>query len=183
MMQPFTTMIKIVIFLNYTVLMSHIFLIRKRPKKPSSLPSNQRLLIWYLLYLHICSTCTRCLRERQRKANIQHKDWLSWAFRILIHVGQYPIWRKKKQSIFRIKRVDSWYGYPEAFKIAHARCFLCVFDRVVERGKYGTTCSLTSLIFRNIQVVHMRAQFMKKHRTYSFENMTWPKLRKQWHTT
>ena len=28
---------------------------------------------------------------------------------------------KKKLSKFRIKRVDSWYGYTEAFKTAHAR--------------------------------------------------------------
>ena len=28
---------------------------------------------------------------------------------------------KKKLSKFKIKRVDSWYGYTEAFKTAHAR--------------------------------------------------------------
>ena len=60
----------------------------------------------FIVLLTVCLTCNRCVRERQRKVNIQHEDRPSWAFRVFIHVQQYPVLHKK-QSTFRMKKVAS----------------------------------------------------------------------------
>ena len=48
---------------------------------------------------------------------------LSWAFRILIHVQQYPISHNKNSLYCGWKKLGRFIilGYTQAFKIAHAR--------------------------------------------------------------
>ena len=96
MIQPSTTMIKILIFRNYSVLNEPHFLKKLRRNLRIFLLIN---VWWVNIYcnfkLTICLTCTRVITERQRKVNIQHEDRLSCVFRVFIHVRQYPISHKK----------------------------------------------------------------------------------------
>ena len=68
MVQPSTTMIKILIFRNYLVF--------DEPQILENLRRNLRVFllisVWWVdicCTLTICLTCTRCIRERQMKAN------------------------------------------------------------------------------------------------------------------
>ena len=62
--------------------------------------------------------------------DVWDKDRVKWAYSMKIDSAERftfsfkynkTQFRTKHQSIFRMKRVDSWYGYAEAFKVAHAR--------------------------------------------------------------
>ena len=73
--------------------------------KPSSLPSKQQFVYF--------------AREDKEKWIFSMRiKWVEQAVPVFIKVQQYPISHKKSE--FRIKTVDCWYGYTEAFKIAHA---------------------------------------------------------------
>ena len=58
---------------------------------------------------------------RKGRENWMTMEWgstqLCPTFCVLNHEQQYPI-SHERQTIFRIKRVDSWYGYTEEFKMA-----------------------------------------------------------------
>ena len=90
MMEPSITIMKILIFRNYSVFDEPQFVKKLRRNLRVFLLINGR---WVDVYcaLTIRLTSTRCIMERQRKMNIQHDDRLSWAFRVFIHVPQYPI--------------------------------------------------------------------------------------------
>ena len=102
------------IFVTVWYSISHIFLRNSK----ESFPSNQCTLT-------VCLTCNRYVRERQRKVNIQHEDRPSWAFRVFIHVQQYPVLHKK-QSIFRMKKVASSFLVQLHWRIQNTSCTLKV---------------------------------------------------------
>ena len=76
MMQPSTTMIKILIFHNYS-------------RKPSSFHSN-------ICTLTICLTCTRCVRERQESECMRMDSAERLTFSYMYSNTQF---RQKAQSI------------------------------------------------------------------------------------
>ena len=59
---------------------------------------------------------------------------------------------EKKLSKFRIKRVDSWYGYTEAFKTAHARK-KCPCLALADNGQTGNVLSNSYYIGKAIFVI------------------------------
>ena len=124
MMQPSTTMIKILIFCNCLVFDEPHFLKKLWRKLQVFLLIN---VWWFDIYctLTICLTCNRCIRERQRKVNTQREDRLSWAFRVFIYVQQYQV-SYKKQSIFRTKKVASSFLVQLHWSIQNSSCTLKV---------------------------------------------------------
>ena len=106
MMQPSTTMIKIMVFHNYSVFDEPHFLKKLRGKLGVFLLIN----VWWVdIYctLAICLTCTRCIRERQRKVNIYSMKIDSAERLAFSFVYRNTQFRTKTQSTFRMRKVDS----------------------------------------------------------------------------
>ena len=95
MMQPSTTMMKILKFRNYL-------------KKPSSFPSNQRLVSWYLFYFNNLFNLDQMYQvktEESKYISMRMDSAERLAFSFIYSNTQFR--EKKKQSIFKMKKVNS----------------------------------------------------------------------------
>ena len=90
------------------------------PKKPSSFPSNQRSVSWYLRYLNNSLNLHQMYQWKTEDSEyIAGGSTERFAYTFMYSNTQF---RTKNLSIitFRMKIHYSWYGYTEEFKISHA---------------------------------------------------------------
>ena len=99
MMQPSITMIKILIFRNYSVFDEPHFLKNLR-RKPSSFPSNQRLVSWYLLYFNYLFNLHQIYQGKTKESEYIERGTTQLSVSRSHSCTAIPNLAQKKQSIF-----------------------------------------------------------------------------------